>query len=63
MCHVLSCANKDIIKIQVQTAINVKIAHWAHEFSTNALGEMLSIICKSGLSKNNNIINDQSQIV
>ncbi len=23
-----------------------KVAHWANEFSTDALGEMLSIICK-----------------
>ncbi len=24
-----------------------KIAHWADEFSTDAFGEMLAIICKS----------------
>ncbi len=30
---------------------NVKIAHWADEFSTDALREMLSIICKCRSSK------------
>ncbi len=25
---------------------NKKIAHWADEFSTDAFGEMLAIICK-----------------
>ncbi len=31
------------------------IAHWADEFSTNAFGEMLAIICKWRSSKNNKI--------
>ncbi len=30
-----------------------KIAHWADEFSTDAFGEMLAIICKCRLSPKN----------
>ncbi len=30
---------------------NIKIAHWANEFSTDALGEMLAIIFKCRSSK------------
>ncbi len=32
------------------------MAHWADEFSTDALGEMLAIICKCRSSKKKNQI-------
>ncbi len=34
----------------------IKIAHWADEFSTDAFGEMLAIICKCRSSKKKNQI-------
>ncbi len=56
--HYLNAETKRFRNCHFETKYE-KIAHWAEEFSTDAFGEMLAIICKCRSSKKNQKSNSE----